>query len=148
VACGDGQGPRFGQDHRSHRQTRFVHREPGEKDIDLVRAQRPERIFDHGRLAPGQTVLIHGAAGGVGSLAVQLAREAGAHVIATGRTADRATAPALGSHTFLDLGHDPLPAAGTVDLVFDVIGGDVLRLSAALVRAGGTPDASARSSAR
>ncbi|MDA0633941.1 NADP-dependent oxidoreductase [Nonomuraea sp. MCN248] len=95
-------------------------------------------LFDHGRLTAGQTVLIHGAAGGVGSLAVQLAREAGARVIGTGRAADRDTALGLGADAFLDLRADPLENAGQVDVVFDVIGGDVLERSAALVRAGGT----------
>lgn len=95
-------------------------------------------LFDHGRLAAGQTVLIHGAAGGVGSVAVQLAREVGAHVIGSGRTADRDRAVALGVHDFLDLGTDKLEDAGAVDVVFDVIGGEVLARSAALVRAGGT----------
>jgi NADPH:quinone reductase-like Zn-dependent oxidoreductase len=95
-------------------------------------------LFDHGRLAAGQTVLIHGAAGGVGSIAVQLAREVGARVIGTGRTADRARAGELGVHTFLDLESEKLEDAGEVDVVFDVIGGEVLARSAALVRAGGT----------
>jgi NADPH:quinone reductase-like Zn-dependent oxidoreductase len=95
-------------------------------------------LFDHGRLVAGQTVLIHGAAGAVGSLAVQLAREVGARVIGTGRTADRDKAHELGVHTFLDLGAENLEAAGEVDLVFDVIGGDILARSADLVRAGGT----------
>jgi NADPH:quinone reductase-like Zn-dependent oxidoreductase len=95
-------------------------------------------LFDHGRLATGQTVLIHGVAGGVGSIAVQLAREVGARVIGTGRTADRDRALALGVHTFLDLQTDKLEDAGEVDVVFDVIGGDILARSAALVRAGGT----------
>jgi NADPH:quinone reductase-like Zn-dependent oxidoreductase len=95
-------------------------------------------LFDHGRLAAGQTVLIHGAAGGVGSMAVQLAREVGARVIGTGRTADRDPALKLGVHTFLDLETEKLEDAGEVDVVFDVIGGDILARSAALVRAGGT----------
>jgi NADPH:quinone reductase-like Zn-dependent oxidoreductase len=95
-------------------------------------------LFDHGRLAAGQTVLIHGAAGGVGSIAVQLAREVGARVIGTGRTADRDRAGELGVHTFLDLETEKLEDAGEVDVVFDVIGGEVLARSAALVRAGGT----------
>ena len=95
-------------------------------------------LFDHGRLAAGQTVLIHGAAGGVGSIAVQLAREVGARVIGTGRTADRDRAGELGVHTFLDLETEKLEDAGEVDVVFDVIGGDILARSAALVRAGGT----------
>ena len=95
-------------------------------------------LFDHGRLAAGQTVLIHGVAGGVGSIAVQLAREVGARVIGTGRTADRDRAGALGVHSFLDLQTEQLEDAGEVDVVFDVIGGDILARSAALVRAGGT----------
>jgi NADPH:quinone reductase-like Zn-dependent oxidoreductase len=95
-------------------------------------------LFDHGRLATGQTVLVHGAAGGVGSIAVQLAREVGARVIGTGRTSDRDHALALGVHIFLDLQTEQLEDAGEVDVVFDVIGGDILDRSAALVRAGGT----------
>ncbi|MER5516860.1 NADP-dependent oxidoreductase [Streptomyces sp. NPDC048254] len=95
-------------------------------------------LFDHARIVTGQTVLIHGAAGAVGSLAVQLAREAGTRVIGTGRSADRDTVLTLGAHTFLDLDAGRLADAGEVDVVFDVIGGDVLDRSAALVRAGGT----------
>ena len=90
----------------------------------------------HGRLEIGQTVMIHGAAGGVGSLAVQLAREAGARVIGTGRAVDRQTVLDLGADAFLDLENEPLE--GAVDLVFDVIGGEVLDRSAALVSPGGT----------
>ncbi|MFJ3824125.1 NADP-dependent oxidoreductase [Streptomyces nodosus] len=95
-------------------------------------------LFDHGRLTTGQTVLIHGAAGGVGSIAVQLAREAGARVIGTGRAFDRDRALALGVDTFIDLEAEKLEDAGEADVVFDVIGGDILDRSAALVRAGGT----------
>jgi NADPH:quinone reductase-like Zn-dependent oxidoreductase len=95
-------------------------------------------LFDHGRLTTGQTVLIHGAAGGVGSIAVQLAREVGARVIGTGRAHDRERALALGVETFVDLETEKLEDVGKVDVVFDVIGGDVLDRSAALVRAGGT----------
>ena len=95
-------------------------------------------LFDHGRLAAGQTVLIHGVAGGVGSIAVQLAGEVGARVIGTGRSADRDRAAALGVLGFLDLQTEKLEDAGEVDVVFDVIGGEVLARSAALVRAGGT----------
>jgi NADPH:quinone reductase-like Zn-dependent oxidoreductase len=95
-------------------------------------------LIDHARLTTGQTVLIHGAAGGVGSIAVQLAREAGARVIGTGRAADRETALGLGVSAFLDLQADKLENAGEVDVVFDVIGGEILERSTALVRAGGT----------
>jgi NADPH:quinone reductase-like Zn-dependent oxidoreductase len=95
-------------------------------------------LFDHARLTAGQTVLIHGAAGGVGSIAVQLARAAGARVIGTGRAGDRAVATGLGAQAFLDLDADELQQAGEVDVVFDVIGGDILARSAELVRPGGT----------
>ncbi|MFF4656479.1 NADP-dependent oxidoreductase [Streptomyces sp. NPDC001381] len=95
-------------------------------------------LFDHGHLTTGQTVLIHGAAGGVGSIAVQLAREAGARVIGTGRASDRDRALALGVDTFIDLQAEKLEHAGEVDVVLDVIGGDILDRSATLVRAGGT----------
>jgi NADPH:quinone reductase-like Zn-dependent oxidoreductase len=95
-------------------------------------------LFDHARLTTGQTVLVHGAAGGVGSIAVQLAHEVGARVVGTGRAADRDTVLELGAHTFLDLEADKWDEAGQVDVVFDVIGGDVLDRSAALVQPGGT----------
>ena len=95
-------------------------------------------LFDHGRLRAGQTVLAHGAAGAVGSMVTQLAREVGAYVIGTGRAADRQTALDFGAHEFVDLDHDALEEVGGVDLVFDVIGGEVQRRSAALIRAGGT----------
>lgn len=95
-------------------------------------------LFDHARLGAGQTALIHGAAGAVGSIAVQLACQAGARVVGTGRAADRDTVSDLGAHAFLDLDADRLEDVGQVDVVLDVIGGDVLDRSAALVRAGGT----------
>ncbi|MGY4174999.1 NADPH:quinone reductase-like Zn-dependent oxidoreductase [Bradyrhizobium sp. USDA 4518] len=95
-------------------------------------------LFQHGRLQAGQSVLAHGAAGAVGSIVVQLAREAGAYVIGTGRAADRQKALDFGANEFVDLENDALKDIGGVDLAFDVIGGDVQKQSAALVRAGGT----------
>ncbi|GAB3585561.1 NADP-dependent oxidoreductase [Amycolatopsis endophytica] len=95
-------------------------------------------LLQHGRLRAGQTVLAHGAAGAVGSVVTQLAREFGAHVIGTGRAADRQAALDFGANEFLDLDHDDLDDIGGVDLVFDVIGGDVQRRSARIVRPGGT----------
>jgi NADPH:quinone reductase-like Zn-dependent oxidoreductase len=95
-------------------------------------------LFDHGRLKAGQSVLAHGAAGAVGSMVTQLAREFGAYVIGTGRGADRETALDYGAHEFVDLDNDALEDVGGVDLVFDVIGGDIQKRSAGLVRAGGT----------
>jgi NADPH:quinone reductase-like Zn-dependent oxidoreductase len=95
-------------------------------------------LFDHGRLQAGQSVLVHGAAGSVGSMVTQLAREFGAHVIGTGRAADRQKALDFGSMEFVDLDNDALEDVGGVDLVFDVIGSDIQKRSAGLVRAGGT----------
>jgi NADPH:quinone reductase-like Zn-dependent oxidoreductase len=95
-------------------------------------------LFEHGRLRAGQSVLAHGAAGAVGTMVTQLAREAGAHVIGTGRAADRQKALDFGAQEFVDLGADSLEDVGKVDLVFDVIGGDIQKRSARLIRAGGT----------
>jgi len=95
-------------------------------------------LFDLGRLRAGQSVLAHGAAGAVGSMVTQLARGAGAHVIGTGRAADRQKALDFGAHEFVDLENDSLEAVGGVDLVFDLIGCDIGKRSAALVRPGGT----------
>src|SRR4051812_6291718 len=94
-------------------------------------------LFQHGRLQPGQSVLAHGAAGAVGTMVTQLARAAGAHVIGTGRAADRQKALDFGAHEFLDLENDSLEDLGGVDLVFDVIGGEIQKRSAALIRPGG-----------
>jgi NADPH:quinone reductase-like Zn-dependent oxidoreductase len=117
---------------------------PGDVDF-VVGASLPisgltawQGLFVHGRVRAGQSVLVHGAAGGVGSMVTQLAREAGAYVIGTGRAADRDRALELGAREFVDLGGDTLEDVGGVDLVFDVFGGDVQRRSAGLIRAGGT----------
>ena len=95
-------------------------------------------LFQHGCLQAGQSVLVHGAAGAVGSMVTQLAREFGAYVIGTGRAADRRTALDFGAKEFVDLDNDTLESVGGVDLVFDVIGGDIGKRSARLVRTGGT----------
>lgn len=95
-------------------------------------------LFQHGHLQVGQSVLVHGSAGAVGSMVTQLAKEAGAHVIGTGRAADRQAALDFGAQEFVDLENDALEDIGAIDLVFDVIGGDIGKRSAGLVRAGGT----------
>ncbi|HTM36502.1 MAG TPA: NADP-dependent oxidoreductase, partial [Terriglobales bacterium] len=95
-------------------------------------------LFEHGRLQAGQSVLVHGAAGVVGSMATQLAREAGAYVIGAGRGGARQTALDFGAQQFIDLDIDALENVGEVDLVFDVIGGDTAKRSAGVIRAGGT----------
>ena len=95
-------------------------------------------LFGHGRLQAGQSVLVHGAAGSVGTMVTQLAREFGAYVIGTGRAADRQKTLDFGAMEFADLDNDALEDVGGVDLVFDVIGGDIQQRSAGLIRAGGT----------
>lgn len=97
-----------------------------------------QALFDHGHLESGQTVVIHGAAGGVGAIGVQLARWAGAHVIGTGRAPVRERVLELGADDFVDVEQDGWQTAiDPVDLVYDAIGGDVLARSPALVRPGG-----------
>jgi NADPH:quinone reductase-like Zn-dependent oxidoreductase len=96
-------------------------------------------LFDHGKLAKGQTVVIHGAGGAVGSTAVQLARWVGAEVIGTGRSHSRPLVTELGADRYVTLDTEQLEdLAGQADLVFDTIGGDVIAQSPALLRPGGT----------
>jgi len=116
---------------------------PGDVDF-IVGASLPisgltawQGLFDHGRLRAGQSVIAHGAAGAVGSMVTQLARLAGAHVIGTGRAADRQKALDFGAQEFVDLESGTLEDVGSVDLVIDVIGGDIGKRSARLIRPGG-----------
>lgn len=95
-------------------------------------------LFEHGRLRAGQSILVHGAAGAVGSMVTQLAREAGAYVIGTGRGAHYQRALDFGVQEFVDLENDPLEDVGSVDVVFDVFGGDIAKRSAGVIRRGGT----------
>jgi NADPH:quinone reductase-like Zn-dependent oxidoreductase len=95
-------------------------------------------LFEHGRLAAGERVLVHGGAGGVGGYAVQLARAHGAHVVATASTANVGTARELGAHEVLDHASTRFEdAIAPVDLVFDTAGGDRLERSPAVIRRGG-----------
>ena len=95
-------------------------------------------LIVHGRLQAGQRVIAHGAAGAVGSMVTQLAHEFGAWVIGTGRAADRQKALDFGANEYVDLDNEVLEDVGGVDLVFDLIGGDIGKRSARLVRPGGT----------
>jgi NADPH:quinone reductase-like Zn-dependent oxidoreductase len=120
---------------------------PKQRTVDHVHAAAVPRVgltawqalLDHGKLARGQTVVIHGAGGAVGSTAVQLARWAGTQVIGTGRSHSRPLATELGAGRFIALDDGRLEdAAGQADLVVDTIGGEVLARSPALLRPGGT----------
>jgi NADPH:quinone reductase-like Zn-dependent oxidoreductase len=94
-------------------------------------------LFVHGQLRAGQRVLIHGAAGVVSSMAVQLARTTGAYVIGTGRAGGREAALDFGVHEYVDLENEKLQKVGGVDLVFDIFGGEIAIQSAGLVVSGG-----------
>jgi len=114
-------------------------------DIDFVTAASLpisgltawQGLFEHGHLQVGQTVLVNGVAGGVGTVVAQLAREAGASVIGVGRDAHRERAFEAGAHRFVDSDGDWAELAGGVDLVFDVIGGELGDRSVAHLREGG-----------
>ena len=97
-----------------------------------------QALFVHAHLKADQTVVVHGAGGGVGTLAVQLAVSAGARVIGTGRAEARDLVLQLGAERYLDLVHDPLSELKGVDVVFDLIGGDVLQRSWPMPRPGGS----------
>jgi NADPH:quinone reductase-like Zn-dependent oxidoreductase len=97
-----------------------------------------QALFDHGRLEAGQSVLVHGAAGALGSMAIQLARWAGARVLGTGRAPARQIALDMGADHFVDLEREGWEeAADHVDVVFDTIGGDVVARSVGIVKPGG-----------
>jgi NADPH:quinone reductase-like Zn-dependent oxidoreductase len=97
-----------------------------------------QALFVHAHLKAGQTVVIHGAGGGVGTMAVQLAVSAGARVIGTGRPNARDLVLQLGAEQYLDLAHDALDEVKGVDVVFDLVGGDVLHRSWPTLRPGGS----------
>ena len=94
-------------------------------------------LFDHGRLGPDERVLIHGAAGGVGAFAVQLARAGGAHVIGTASAANLGLVRELGAHEAVDATTPFEDAMEPVDVVFDTAGGERLRRSPAVLGTGG-----------
>ena len=94
-------------------------------------------LFDHGRLERGQRVLIHGAAGGVGGFAVQLARSRGAHVVATASTGNIDAVKALGADEVIDYTNTPFEDSGAFDVVFDTAGDERLRRSPEVLADGG-----------
>lgn len=97
-----------------------------------------QALFEHAGLVAGQTVLIHGAAGGVGVFAVQLARWAGAQVIATASARNRDFLRELGANEIIDYTTTRFEeVVHGVDLVFDTVGGDTLQRSWQVVKPGG-----------
>lgn len=97
-----------------------------------------QALIVHGRLVRGETVLIHGGAGGVGSFALQIARWTGAHVITTADARDADFCRELGAHEVIDFRRERFEdRVGKVDLVFDMIGGDVQERSWSVLTRGG-----------
>jgi NADPH:quinone reductase-like Zn-dependent oxidoreductase len=106
--------------------------------VPLAALSAWQALFDHGRLAAGERVLIHGAAGGVGQFATPLASRHGAHVIATTSTAGVQRAREIGADVVIDHTAGPWDAGiEPVDLVFDTTGGERLRRSPSVLREGG-----------
>ncbi|SPA33645.1 NADPH:quinone reductase, Zinc-containing alcohol dehydrogenase superfamily [Cupriavidus taiwanensis] len=97
-----------------------------------------QALHEHGALQAGQSVLIHGAAGGVGSAAVQLAKLAGAHVIGTGSAGNRDYLESLGADSFIDYRAEVFAErVSRIDLVLDLIGGETQERSWSVLKPGG-----------
>ncbi len=96
-----------------------------------------QAVFDHGRISNGDRVLIHGAGGGVGTFAVQLAKWKGARVTATCSKSNAALAQELGAEAVIDYEKNRFEEAGTFDMVLDTVGGDTLERSWGVLRKGG-----------
>ena len=97
-----------------------------------------QMLFDYARMTTGQTVLIHGAAGNVGAYAVQLARQAGLHVVATAASADQQYVRSLGAERVLEYETGRFEESVTgVDVVLDTVGGNTQERSFRVLKPGG-----------
>ena len=106
--------------------------------IPLAALTAWQGLFEYGQLTEGQRVLIHGATGGVGHLAVQLAHQRGAYVIGTVSTRNVETARTLGVDEVIDYAASPFEdVVHEVDLVFDTVGGERLARSPSVLCPGG-----------
>lgn len=106
--------------------------------VPVVATTAWQMVFDHGRVARGQRVLIHGAAGNVGAYAVRLAKRAGAEVLATVRGGVVAGVLALGADRAIDVGTTRFEdVVQDADVVLDTVGGEMLARSFAVLRRGG-----------
>jgi NADPH:quinone reductase-like Zn-dependent oxidoreductase len=103
--------------------------------LPMVALTAQQALFEHGGLAHGQRVAVLGAGGGVGTFSVQLARAAGARVIAVARPWASDLLRELGAEAFGDVDHAPF---SEVDLVFDLVGGELLRRACEVVKPGAT----------
>src|SRR5262249_24811352 len=126
------------------------HALPIPRGLDVVQAAAlPEtvftvyaNVFEHGALQPGETLLVHGATSGIGVTAIQMAKAAGARVMATGRGAAKAAAAkALGADVAVDATAEAFAEVckreGGVDVVLDMVGGDYFKKELDAIRTGG-----------
>lgn len=104
--------------------------------IALV-GQTAIQMLEHSKIKAGETLLILGASGGVGSLAIQLAKNAGVQVIATARKAKATAIQQLGAERVIDLSQQNLEEIPQADAVLNLIGGDTVAQSYGLVKKGG-----------
>ncbi len=106
--------------------------------LPLVSASAYQALVDHIALQAGQKILIHGAAGGIGSVAVQLAKQLGAYVAATASAAEAGFVKSLGADEVIDYqNQDFSQLLKDYDAVFDTVGGETNRKSYAILKPGG-----------
>jgi NADPH:quinone reductase-like Zn-dependent oxidoreductase len=106
--------------------------------VPVVAVTARQALFDQARLTTGQTVMIHGGAGAVGAYAVQFARQAGLHVIATASAEDAALVRELGADTVIDYRTGRFEdTVRDADAVIDLVGGDTQKRSFQVLRRGG-----------
>jgi len=107
--------------------------------VPLAALTAYQALFVEGRLSAGQRILIHGGSGGVGHMAVQLAKHAGAHVIATASADNLEYVRSIGADVAIDYRNKRLESvAGQVNFILDTVGGDALNRSYRMIRPGGT----------
>jgi NADPH:quinone reductase-like Zn-dependent oxidoreductase len=103
--------------------------------VPVVAVTAWQMLFDYAHAKSGQTVLVHGAAGNVGAYAVQLARQAGLHVVATAGTSDVGYVRSLGAENVVNYETTPFDQVlGPVDMVLDVVGGETRERSLPLLK--------------
>ncbi len=105
--------------------------------LPLVGASAIQAIVDHMNVQRGQRILVHGGAGGVGSIAIQLAKHLGAHVAATALREDVEFVRKLGADQVIDNSHAFEDTVGQLDAVLDTVGGDIATKSYSVLRSGG-----------
>jgi NADPH:quinone reductase-like Zn-dependent oxidoreductase len=121
----------------AQRPPRLSHVEAASVPVIAVTAW--QMLFEYGNAKPGQTVMILGAAGNVGAYAVQLAVNAGLHVIGIARSKDIEYVKGLGSQTVVDYQASKFKnAADPVDLILDTVGGETRERSYSVLKSGGT----------